>query len=164
MSTVKSLRLSVSAILLFSITLLFSVTGCKKSGLDELSDTRNTQSDKEVIQPDEPMYPLVIGKNSSNSGSWTAKLTKLVSNGAGGYTYTTVGYVGTFHYPSEVPFWYVGMGCGSVTIPDIATNGWAGMRINTISGNYRACPSVIFRNKTFSPVYIPANASLTLYY
>lgn len=140
--------------------LLFTATGCKKSS-DTVAATEATKTDQAMRGPS---YPLIIGKNNSTSGAWTMKLVKLVSNGAGGYTYTKVGYVGTSHYPNETPFWTVAKGCGEVTIPGIVTDDWAGLRLETINGNYIACPSVTFRNKVFTGISIPANSSQTLYY
>lgn len=169
--TTKTLKMPAVLKLCIMLTIaLATITGCKKAIVPEERGSGSGMLEAKTPPPIDPPpveaapMPLIIGKNNSTSGGWTAKLTKLVSNGAGGYTYTTVGYVGTYHYPNEVPFWYVGMGCGEVTIPGITTNNWAGLRINTIDGNYSACPSVKFRLKTFSPVFIYSNSSLTLYY
>jgi hypothetical protein len=145
-----------------ALLLLMTVAGCKKANVAPTS--ANGELAPEELMRTAPPAALIIGRNNSSSGSWTAKLTSLVSNGSGGFIFKTVGYVGTFHYPNEVPFWSVPMGCASVTIPGIDTQNWAGLRINTIYGNYSACPNVTFRNKVFSPVNIPANSSQTLFF
>ncbi len=158
----KNLFLRISSnFILVALLLLLLAAGCKKASPEAApaSNERVTTT----LAPTTPA-PLIIGQNNSSSGRWTAKLVSLESNGAGGYVYKTVGYVGTYHYPREIPFWKVSMGCGEVVIPGIDTQNWAGMRIQTIDGNYSACPSVTFRNKSFSPVFIYANSSLTLYY